>query len=190
MRLLPVIVGQAVLTALLWRSIGRYAEALDIVHTNRWSSVYENFFDFHLRSSDTLAARSVFGVGRTCALHDEGRSLFCWVTAGVVAASETAVDPTILLALADLKGLPGPPSRFVQVVVARDVWALTDTGAVVVLMNAGSGGQYGMRMPHWPPSAAVFGAPAGNWSIGVISPPTPYVRVSCAVGRWSKSMRG
>lgn len=153
---------------------------LDIVRTAAYSGpVSDWFFGQQLSTVDTLSARSTFGVGRTCALVSDGRDVLCWATAGSIPAWETSQDSMFRLSVTELSGLPGRPTRFLHVSVARDVWLITDSGSIVVIFHAGSGGSYSMRLPTWPPLASAFGAPRPSFPIGVITDPdTPFLRVS------------
>lgn len=170
----PLMARIAVLLAALMPS-----SALEVVRGRGYSGLRDVFMDHHFATGDTLAARSSHGVGRTCALVDDGKELFCWATAGFISSLEARFDPTLRLRCEDLS-VPAAPrcaSRFLHVAVARDVWLVTDIGMLVVLFNGGSGGNFSMRMPTWPPLAPPLGAPRGIYSLGFIASDVPLLRV-------------
>jgi hypothetical protein len=118
-------------------------------------------------SGRTLATRSYYASGAMCAIVASGARVSCWWPPG----ASDATDRTFSFAPPTGYGL-----TFLHVVVHQDVWALTNTGDIVLVLNAGGqapggGGPLTSQGPV-PPWAAPVPAPAVTpATLGVIGGP-------------------
>lgn len=143
-----------------------------------------NHFYLHTWLSEyasSLAARKFYGHGYTCAIGRAGRSIFCWLPGNL---NPLETDATWSLDMPLGSSADGVPvgNIFRQVQVTQDVWALTDTGNIVVVLNGGgllpnatmswccnpSSGMTSLHAPYQPSFVGQFPPGTRQRPIGVI----------------------
>jgi len=146
-------------------------ETPQIVRGGAWTAESDHTGHLNTRGRTwrNFAAKELEGVGPMCAITAGGTSITCWFSGGM---SSDALDRTFSLDLPPCL----PATRFMSVRVHQDVWALTNSGHLVVFLQKGAYATNGWAgWPRWPvnESASYLTAPLNmSWStVGVYPGP-------------------